>query len=71
MVGGEHQGEIALRKPFEEVGQYGMAEPAEGYGAVSRLVVGQFAHHARFSSGVREHVDEVEHHHVKVVLRQL
>ena len=71
MIGGENHGEIALRKQLEEIGENGMAEPTERDGAVGRLVIGQFAHHARLCSGVRKHVDEVEHHHVQVVLRQL
>ena len=71
MVGCENHGEIALRKPLKEVGEYGMAKPTECDGTVSRLVVGQFAYHARLRSGVRKHVDKVEYHHVKVVLCQL
>ena len=48
-----------------------MAEPRERYRAVSRLVVGEFAHHLRLCSCVREHIDEVDHDDVEVVLCQL
>ena len=45
-----------------------MAEPALRDAAVGTLVVGKLAHHLRFGTRVREHVDEVNHQHVQVVV---
>ena len=44
-----------------------MPEPAERDAAVGGLVLCQLPHHLRLGAGVRQHVDEVQHHHVQVV----
>ena len=71
VVGGDDDAAVDLRECAEQVCHHRMAEPRERYRAVSRLVVGEFAHHFRFGSCVREHIDEVHHDDVEVVLRQL
>ena len=71
VVGGEHYLVIALRKELEELGENRMAEPALRDAAVGTLVVGKLAHHLRFGTRVREHVDEVNHQHVQVVVAAL
>src|SRR3712207_1304863 len=48
-----------------------MAEPTQRDTAVGRLVIGQLARHFRLRTGMREHVDEVDHEHVQIVFLQL
>ena len=71
MVGGDYDAIVALRKQFEEVGDCRMAKPTEGDAAICRLGVGQLAHHLRLGAGMTEHVDEIEHDDIDVVLGQL
>ena len=71
MVGGYYHAIVAAGKQFEEFGDCRMAEPTEGDTAISRLGVGQLAHHLRLGAGMTEHVDEIEHHNIDVVLCQL
>ena len=71
VVGSEQNAVVALREGSEKVGNSGVAEPTEGDAAVGGLVAGQFAHHAALGTGVGEHVDEVQHADVEVVLVEL
>ena len=71
MVGGDQYRVLALCQQFEQFGQYGVAEPADGDAAIGRLVVGQFAHHLRLGAGMAQHVDEVDDEHIQMVGRQL
>ena len=48
-----------------------MSEPRQRDAAVGRLVVSQLAHHSRLCTCMTQHVDEIEHHNVQVVLVQL
>ena len=68
MVGRHDHPAVGLCQQFEEVGDDRMTEPREGDATVGTLVVGEFAHHLRLRTGMTEHVDEVEHDHVQVVL---
>ena len=68
MVGGDNHLVVGLCQPPEEVRDDGVAEPGEGDAAIGTLVVGEFTHHLRLGAGMTEHVDEVEHHHIQVVL---
>ena len=70
VVGGDDDVVVGLCQLSEEVGDDGVLEPREGDAAIRRLVVGQLAHHLRLGTGMAEHVDEVEHHDVEVVLLQ-
>ena len=70
MVGGDNHLVIGLRQLSEELGDHRVTEPGEGDAAIGTLVVGQFTYHLRLSAGMTEHVDEVEDHHVEVVLLQ-
>ena len=47
-----------------------MTEPGEGDAAIGTLIVGEFPYHFRLSTGMTEHVDEVEHHDIQVILLQ-
>ena len=69
VVGGYNDGAVCLGKTAEESGYGRMAEPALGNAAVGCLVAGQFAHHAAFGACMAEHVDEIKHKDVEVVLQ--
>ena len=45
-----------------------MAKPRFGQRSIGGIVGGEFANHARLGAGMGEHVDEVEHDDVEVVL---
>ena len=70
VVGGQDYAAIHGCQRAEEFGHGRMAEPTLRDAAVCRLAVGQFAHHAAFRSGMAEHVYEVEHHDVEVVMEE-
>ena len=70
MIGGDDDAIVCLCQLTEQVGNDGVTEPRECDGTVSRLVIGQFAYHLRLRTSVAEHIDEVEYHHVQVVLLQ-
>ena len=71
MVGGDDHSAGSGSQLSEQFGYDGVAKPAEGDGAVGRLVVGQFAHHLRLCAGMAQHVDEVDDEHIQMVGRQL
>ena len=48
-----------------------MPQPALRDAAVGTFVIGQLTHHARLCPCMREHVDEVDDHHVKIVAQEL
>ena len=70
MIGSDNDLVIGLSQLAEEVGDDRVAEPRECYRAIGTLVIGQLTYHLRLGSGVAEHIDEIEHHHVEVVLLQ-
>ena len=70
VIGGDDDTIVRLCQLTEQVGNDRMAKPRQGNASVGTLVVSQFAHHLRLRTGMRQHVDEVEHHHVQVVLAQ-
>ena len=70
MIGGDDDTIVGLSQLTEQVGYDRMAEPRQGDASVGRLVVGQLTHHLRLRTGMTEHVDEIEHYHVQVVLAQ-
>ena len=70
VVGGDDDAVVSLCQQAEQIGDDRMAEPRQGDGTVGRLVISQLAHHLRLSTGMGEHVDEVEDDDVEVVLLQ-
>ena len=70
MVGGKNDLIVALCQPFEQVGHDRMAEPTLRNATVSTLIISQLSHHFRFGSCMRQHVNKVDNHHVKVVFVQ-
>ena len=52
MVCGNNHLIVGLGKEFKEFAKHSMLKPREGNAAISRLVVGKFAHHLRLRSGV-------------------
>ena len=68
MVGGEHDFVAFFGYATEEVEGRGVAKPRFGQRAIGGIVGGELANHARLGAGMGEHVDEVEHDDVEVVL---
>ena len=68
VIGGYENLAISLRQMLQHLSHRRVAEPRECDRTVGRLVVGELAHHLRLRAGMRQHVDEVEHQHVQVVL---
>ena len=68
VVGGDHHLAVILRQSSEQFREHRVAQPALRDAAVGTLCIGELAYHLRFRSGMREHVDEVDHQHVQVLL---
>ena len=71
MVGGDNHSPVGLCQPFEQFRDDGMSEPAECDRTVGRLIVSQLPHHLRLCACMAQHIDEVEHHHIEIILLQL
>src|SRR5574344_1010266 len=71
MIGSYHYLAVGLRQHLKQISNDRMAEPAQGDGAIGTLVISQFAHHLRFSSSMRQHINEIEYHHIQVILLYL
>ena len=71
VVGGDDDAVVGVGQAAHELAEGGVAEPREGERAVGGLVGCQLADGTRLGAGVRQHVDEVEHHDVQVVAPEL
>ena len=71
VVGGDYHTVVTASEQLEKLGDCRMAKPTEGDTAISRLSVCQLTHHLRLGARMTQHVDEIEHHNIDVVIRQL
>ena len=71
VIGGDDDLAILLCQLTEEFGDDRMAEPGERDRTVGTLIVGELAHHPRLRTGVTQHIDEVEHYDVQIVLPEV
>ena len=58
---------VGLCQRLEEFCHDRVPEPADGQVAIGRLVAGKFPNHLRLGPGMREHIDEIDHHHIEVI----
>ena len=62
MVGGDYHFVTQFGEATEDVESRRVTEPGFGDRPISGIVACQFADHLRFGAGMREHIDEVDHH---------
>ena len=62
---------VALCQGTEEITNSRVAEPTECDAAVGCFIGRQLTHHPTLGAGMAEHIDEVEHAHIDIVLRHL
>lgn len=68
VVGGEDHAVAHLGDVLEEVVRRRVAEPAARQRAIRSFGIGQLADHLALGAGVGEHVDEVQHDDVQLIL---
>lgn len=70
MVGGQYDLISHVSNGTEEIDSGTMLKPCAGDGTIGSLVVCEFSHCLRLCAGMREHIDEVEHNDIELVLLQ-
>ena len=71
MVGGKHYFVSGGGNVAEHLYDCCMAKPRSCQAAVSGVGGGQFAYHLALCTGVRQHIYEVEHYDIEVIMEQI